>query len=282
MKLIAVLLLATVSSLAQTSPAVRTDMLVSTAWLAEHLSDPKVVVLHVGSKADYDSAHIPGARLATPQDFIKNDAPGVELPPAEELKKALEKLGVSDDSRIVIYAYDWQPQAARLWFTLDYLGHGNHAALLNGGIEQWIREKRQLSTDSPEIKAGELTVRPRPDVLASIEEVKKGMAALLDTRPLYRYRAGHIRGAAPLFWEKMLVSPEEPILRAPDDLRKLFTAAGAGPGTTVIPYCEVGYQSSFGYFVARYLGYDAHNYDGSFSEWRGMKKEPVVRGDARQ
>jgi thiosulfate/3-mercaptopyruvate sulfurtransferase len=99
---------------------------------------------------------------------------------------------------------------------------------------------------------------------------------------LTRYRAGHIAGAASLFWERFLVSAEEPVLKSPAELRAMLVSAGAQPGSIIVPYCEVGYQSSFGYFISRYLGYTARNYDGSFSEWRGQKKEAVVRGDSRR
>jgi 3-mercaptopyruvate sulfurtransferase SseA len=62
----------------------------------------------------------------------------------------------------------------------------------------------------------------------------------------------------------------------------MLVSAGAQPSSIIVPYCEVGYQSSFGYFISRYLGYTARNYDGSVSEWRGQKKEAVVRGDSRR
>lgn len=271
--------------LAQGQEAVNHTLLVSTDWVAQHGNDSKVVILHVAMNRDeYAAAHIPGARFFDMHAVATMQ--GAELPPVEEMKKAFEAAGVSDDTRVIIYAPGWQPQGARAWFALDYLGHGEHAALLNGGIEQWMKENRPLSTVAPEVKPGQLTVKLQPEALITFDEVKRlsagGDAVLLDTRPMSRYRAGHIPGAEPLFWEKTLVSQEEPVLKSPEELRKLFTAAGAAPGKLVVPYCEVGYQSSFGYFVARYLGYKSRNYDGSFSEWHGQKKEAVVRGDARR
>jgi thiosulfate/3-mercaptopyruvate sulfurtransferase len=262
-------------------------MLVSTAWLAQHAQDPKVVVLHVGmDKDDYAAGHIPGARFFDMHAVATMGAPGAELPPPAEIKQAFEAAGVSDDTRIVIYAPDWQPQAARVWFALDYIGHGDHAALLDGGLGQWLKEQRPLVSAVPAVKPGTLTLKVAPEKVITFEEVKRlsasGGAVLLDTRPLSRYRVGHIAGAAPIFWERFLVSAENPVLKPPDELRALLAAAGAQPGSTIVPYCEVGYQSSFGYFVARYLGYSARNYDGSISEWRGQKKEALVHGDARR
>jgi thiosulfate/3-mercaptopyruvate sulfurtransferase len=68
------------------------------------------------------------------------------------------------------------------------------------------------------------------------------------------------------------------MLKKPDDLRKMYAAAGAAPGRKIVSYCEVGLQASYTYFIARYLGYDAAMYDGSYSEW-STAKQASIRGD---
>jgi 3-mercaptopyruvate sulfurtransferase SseA len=68
------------------------------------------------------------------------------------------------------------------------------------------------------------------------------------------------------------------VLKSPEELRKLLANAGAASNKTNVAYCEVGLQASFTYFVLKYLGYDAYNYDGSFAEW-SKADEPIVRGD---
>jgi len=103
--------------------------------------------------------------------------------------------------------------------------------------------------------------------------------ALVDSRPLRRYRSGHLAGSAPMFWEMALQGPENPLLRSPHELRKLLAERGITPGKKIVSYCEVGWQASYTYFIAKYLGYDAAMYDGSYVEWNAAK-QPVVRGDA--
>ncbi|HZD94878.1 MAG TPA: rhodanese-like domain-containing protein [Candidatus Sulfotelmatobacter sp.] len=123
-------------------------MIVSAEWLAQHLKDPKVVVLHVAEKrSEYDSGHIPGARFLALEDFIAGE--DAELPVPEKLKETFEKLGVSDDSRVVVYTTSWYPMAGRAYYTLDYLGHGDHTALLDGGIIEWRAENRPLEKEPP-------------------------------------------------------------------------------------------------------------------------------------
>ena len=59
------------------------------------------------------------------------------------------------------------------------------------------------------------------------------------------------------------------------ELIELFRAAGAGPGSSAITYCQIGLRSSALYFAARYAGLDVANYVGSWSDWtaRGLPVE---------
>jgi thiosulfate/3-mercaptopyruvate sulfurtransferase len=268
----------------QAGAGMRSDMVVSTQWLADHLSDPKLVIVDVGMggmMSSFGKAHIPGAREMS-DDQIES-APGAELLPDDQLKTNLEALGIGDQSRVVIYSSHWYPMAARLLFTLDYLGFKN-AAMLDGGMETWISEKRPVTTDAPKITRGSLTIHPHPEIVARMADVQKFTAGadpqvvLLDARPMGRYKAGHLSGAVPFFWENNLVSKDHPVLKSADELRRMYAAAGVTPGKKIVSYCEVGQQASYAYFIARYLGYDAAMYDGSYSEWSAAKK-PVVRGE---
>jgi thiosulfate/3-mercaptopyruvate sulfurtransferase len=264
--------------------AVHPEMIVSAKWLSEHLTDPKVIVLHVGDKrSDYDSGHIPGARFLALRDFIEGE--DAELPANEKLKDTFEKLGVSDDSRVVIYTTAWYPMAGRAYYTLDYLGHGGQAALLDGGIDEWRTEKRPLSKDEPKVARGTFTSHVHPEARAMMEEVKKiseqptKTAILVDSRPEKRYTDGHIAGAVHVYWQETLVDPKNnPVFLPPEKLKALFASRGITPGEKVVAYCEIGLQASHDYFIAKYLGYDAAMFDGSIHQWSHMNNLPVVEG----
>jgi thiosulfate/3-mercaptopyruvate sulfurtransferase len=270
----------------KTSGAAKPELVVSTQWLADHLSDPHLVLVHIGhDESDYREAHIPGARYLAMDKFTDHNPPGTELLPPDQLKKNLEDIGIGDDSRVVYYAPDWDPMATRLFFTLDYLGHGDQAALLDGGLDQWMREKRPISTQVATVPRGTLTVHLHPEIVAKMEWMKTlvndrdSHVVIVDARPSRRYRQGHLAGAESLYWETALVSEKEPLLKPPQELRQLFATAGINGDKKVVSYCEVGLQASYTYFLARYLGFDAAMYDGSFSEWSSAK-QPVVRGDS--
>src|SRR5881392_1965327 len=82
----------------------RDKLVVSPAWLAQHLHDPDLVVLQVGLKETYDKGHIPGARFGDwMQLHTMSDQPGtlaLEMPPAAQLHDTLESFGISDSSKV--------------------------------------------------------------------------------------------------------------------------------------------------------------------------------------
>lgn len=288
-RLMAVALLVSVAVGAQQQPpAAHPEMLVSSEWLSQHLSDPNLVILHVAEKkSDFNRGHIPGARYLATDDFVEGDV--AELPSAEHLRAIFQKLGVSDNSRIVIYTTAWWPMAARAYYTLDYLGLGDQTSLLDGGIEHWTAEKRPVSQGQSSAVPGKLTLHVHEEVRANLADAKKASAAdsaktlLVDARPERRYTAGHLPGATRIYWQETLSDPkDDPVMIPPEKLRALFAARGIKPGQKLITYCEIGLQASHMYFVAKYLGYNAAMYDGSFHEWSMVNGLPLVKGDFRR
>jgi len=274
-----------VRSKTSSAPKLRPEMLVTTEWLADHLKDPDLVVLCVDSTPEfYAKGHIPGARqiklseIAVTRDGIPNELPGME-----ELRRTFAAAGIGNNSRVVLYGERSNLFAARAYFTLDYLGVAGHASLLDGGLEKWAAEHRPLSTETPSVKAASLIVSPRKEILIdttamrTLAAKKPGAMTLLDARPVKEFtgeqlsedvvKAGHIPGARSLYWMDMLVSRENPVLRPEAELRRMYTELNAMPDQPLVTYCRTGMQSSFDYFVAKYLGYEPSMYDASFYEW---------------
>lgn len=271
------------------------SLLVSTEGLAMRLNDPRVVVIHVGrDRASYDAGHIPGARFL-PLSSIVTERAGVpnELPEPEALERTFEALGVSDNSRVVLYGDLNGLLAARAFFTLDFLGKTD-AALLDGGLERWRSESREVSTDAPSVSPGALTVNLRRDIVVDADWVRARLGndstiVLVDARPPAEYtgetpgegvtRPGHIPGAHNIFWRTALVSEQDTRLRSPEVLHASYTLADAAFGDTIVAYCRTGVQASHAYYVARYLKRPVVMYDGSFIDWSRRGEEyPVEQG----
>ncbi len=273
-------------------------MLVQSDWLAQHLSDRNLVILHVGAdRSSYNAGHIPGARflalsdIAAPHNGIPN-----QLPPVNNLKAAFERLGVGDRSRVVIYGDMLGLLAARAYFTLDYLGQGNHAALLDGGLEMWSKEHDTVKTVPAEPAPTVLTIHPRPELVIELatlrETVPSGSTILIDARPPMDYagmgrsegvaRTGHIPGAINVFWAANLVSQQNPVFKPVSEIQARYAAAGVKPGTKVIVYCRSGIQAAHDYFTLKLAGFRPTLYAGSFIEWSSTFGTPIETGPGAQ
>jgi thiosulfate/3-mercaptopyruvate sulfurtransferase len=281
------LILLTLVVTSQAQKPAHPDMLVTSDWLAAHLKDPNVVVLHLTKeKKQYDGGHVPGARwISFDQLMVKKNGVSSELPPVEDLVKMFESLGVSNDSRVVVYSTNWPPLSTRIYFTLDYLGLGDHAAVLDGGLEKWKAEKRAVSTEEAKItEPGKIVPHVRPEIVATLDDMKAASApnaapVIVDSRPEKRYLEGHVPGAVHLYWEKNTQGDEGYTFLPASTEAQNYAAIGATSGKKLITYCEIGWQASHDYFTAKYLGYDVKMYDGSYQEWNEIKRLPVVVGE---
>ena len=213
----------------------------------------------------------------------------MQLPPAAQLKAAFEKIGVTDNSRVVIYfSRNRVTAASRVYWTLDYLGLADRTSFLDGGLNAWKAENRQVSTEAQPAKPGTITPRVREEVVAQADWVNASLnkpgIVILDARTPEFYegkemgshagRLGHIAGARNLPFTT-LMDEETLKFRDAPALQELFRAAGVKPGDTVVTYCHIGMQASLLYFAARSLGYNARMFDGSFEEWSNRKDLPV-------
>jgi thiosulfate/3-mercaptopyruvate sulfurtransferase len=269
---------------------VRSSMIVTTDWLAKHLNDKSLVLLHVGEKKEYDAAHIPGAQFIQMSDISTPRGEGLilELPSVDQLKATFEKFGVSDNSRIVIYfGKDWVTPTTRVYFTLDYLGLGDRASILDGGLPAWVAEKRPVTTEVMAARHGKFAPRPNRELVVDANWVKANLSkpgvAIVDARDSKFFtgaekgmmpRAGHIPSAKSIPFGSVTQDVNLKF-ESPDVLRKIFADAGVKQSDSVATYCHIGQQASLLYFVARYLGYDAHLYDGSFQDWSNRPELPV-------
>ncbi len=282
---------AVIPAAALQNPEAPASLVVTADWLAQHLQDPDLVLLHVGEPQEYEAAHIPGAQYLQRQAIStpSGSFPVLELPPVEQLQDAFEKLGIGDDSRIVVYfGKDWVTPAARVILTLDYLGLGRRTSLLDGGMPAWLSAGKGTTKEQTQKTRGHLRPRRRDDIVVDAPWVRARLqdpsVALVDARAKEFYkgesagmasRAGHIPGAVNIPFSATV---EESLkLKDRAALEALFALSGVRPGQTVVTYCHIGQQASLLYLVARSLGYEARMYDGSFTEWASKPSYPVEK-----
>ncbi len=273
----------------------RSSLVVDTTWLAEHIDDADLVILHVGEADEYAAGHIAGARLVSLDDISVSEHTEVglmlEMPDAEDLRYRLQMLGISDDSQIVVYyGNDWVSPATRVMFTLQHAGLGGRTRLLDGGMPAWVRSGGALNQDTSAKRRGKLSLLDMQDLVVDATFVNAHLAspgfAIVDGRAAVYYdgveiggahgqvdKTGHIQGARSIPFTE--IADEQLLLRSQDELRALFTQAGVKPGDTAVGYCHIGQQATAMLFAARLLGHPVKLYDGSFQDWSRGERNPV-------
>jgi thiosulfate/3-mercaptopyruvate sulfurtransferase len=275
---------------AQSARPTRADLTVSSAWLADHLRDPDLVLLHVGDKTEYEKTHIPGARFVSLRDISVSSEDRekglvLEVPSADSLRTQLAALGISDNSRIIVYyGNDWVSPSTRVMFTLDVAGLGGRSALLDGGMNDWKLENRPITAEVPAPRKGQLSALKLRPLVVDAPFVQSHVNApgyrVLDGRAAVFYdgvegspRKGHIPGAKSLPFTE--TTDDKLHLKPAGELMVLFAKAGVTPGDTVVAYCHIGQQATAVLFAARTLGHPVLLYDGSFQDWGRRTELPV-------
>jgi thiosulfate/3-mercaptopyruvate sulfurtransferase len=275
---------------------VKSDALVETDWLVEHLDDPGIRIIEVDEDTTaYEKGHIKNA-VAWNWFEDLHAQPRRDYVDQEGLSKLLQQAGVGPDTTVVLYGGNNNWFAAYAYWLLTYLGFDN-VKLLNGGRKKWELEGRELVTDTPSPKATDLKVKGkvRDNLRAFRDEVlaKLGKSQFVDVRSPEEYRGelmapahlpqeqaqvpGHVPGAANVPWSK--AANEDGTFKSADELTSLYQGAGITGDKQVIAYCRIGERSAHTWFVLHELlgRSDVQNYDGSWTEYGSLVGVPVER-----
>ena len=263
-------------------------ILVSTQWLDDRRSDADLVILHSGSEALFDSIHIPGARLIIPANFTVNTSVRRnELPPADSIAELLRRVGVNENSRIILYYENTRliSRTARVFLTLDYLGLGGRTFVLDGGLPAWTGEGRETTHIASDFSYGTLAALEPGEVVIQADALEKQRwspeVVVLDTRSEEEYygtpgtpespvEGGHIEGAYFFPYQSILQEKHNYLFKSDAALKELFLDAEMDPGKVSIVYCGSGIRASVTYLAAKHLGYPVLLYDGSYEEWKKL------------
>ncbi|MBL9063680.1 3-mercaptopyruvate sulfurtransferase [Tabrizicola sp.] len=264
--------------------------LVSTDWLAKHLRDPDLRVLDASwylpaqnrdAKAEYDAAHIPGARFFDIDEISdqRSSLPHM-APPPEKFISRMRAMGVGDGHQVVVYDGSGIFSAARVWWTFRLMGKTD-VAVLDGGFPKWQAEGREIEDMPPVIRDRHMTVSRQNQLVKDVTQVahaaKLGEAEILDARAAARFRgeapepraglrSGHIPGAKNVPFGDVL-NPDG-TMKSSAALKAVFEAAGVDLKKPAITSCGSGVTAAVLSLALERIGHRNHAlYDGSWAEW---------------
>ena len=240
--------------------------------------------------ARFHEGHIPGALFL---DLIRDASDtstglGFSLPPVAQLEALFARLGISNDTEVVLYSSGHVMWATRAWWLFHYCGH-RHARVLDGGLRAWRAGGHPLSSDVASYPEGDFRAVPNAALFADRSAV---LAAIGDTGVCtvnalspevyagegeFSYgRKGHIAGSINLHYDDLLLDGR---FRDAEALRESLGAKGLLSAQRVITYCGGGISATIDAFACLLCGKEeVAVYDGSMAEWVRDESLPMETG----
>lgn len=267
--------------------------LVSTQWLYENLKVEKLIIFDATMKKVTDSndpstsVQIPNARFFDIKNVFSNtnDPFPNAVPSEEQFTTEVQKLGVNNDSFIVVYDDKGIYSCARVWWLFKAFGF-NNIAVLDGGLPEWI--STGFPTEEKQIKPidkGNLIGKYQPEFFQFFDDIlqlsSNENCLILDARGSDRFyglveepreglRSGHIPNSKNLPYSTLFNGN---LMKSKEELQQVFSDLITNQNLLVFS-CGSGITACIIALAATIADYDNLSvYDGSWTEYGSLTKK---------
>lgn len=222
--------------------------------LSDMNGDSKYLIIYTDNiKSDSyikGSVFLPSGNLIDGSVLLKSIA---------DLADLLGAAGISEDDSLVVYGcWDCGNPTFVLW-ALTYLGQGN-VLILEGTMEDWVSAGIPME-EMPGVRSPVIyTPNPKPELLASNEDVMADGVMLVDARSAEDFEAEHIDGAINIEHQLLI---DDGFFVDDGTLAELFKDLRSDG--KVIVYSERGGKASVVWCALEKMGYSASLY--SWEDW---------------
>lgn len=216
------------------------DLLVSSDWLKENINDPDLKIIDLRNNLKYRLGHIEGAVNLNIESTIdkRKKVKGI-VATEEKIEEILGDMGISNDSKVIIYDQELTAIAGRVFWILEYYGH-DKVSVLDGGLAKWKKDGNELTRKTPKIEEATFNAKPDPSRIATSEQVKEWLGdedkVFVDTRPLSEYSEGHLKGSIQKDWIELLTDDDPPLMKKASELESTLKDFGITKDKDIVLY----------------------------------------------
>lgn len=269
---------------------------VSRQWLRDNLSRDNLVILDTRAELadpkygleEYKKSHIKGAQFVSLEETLTGelDIHGGRhpMPDMQVFIEDMKKLGVNDESTIVIYDNGELAMAGRLWYLFKYIGKEN-VYILEGGFKEWKDNNLEIVAEIKKIEeSGRLSINTNKSIIVDMEEVRQAIKsdkiAIVDARAYERYAgevepldrvAGHIPKAINFPWMDLV---EDGKLIDIEKIKKRFKTLNNYD--TIITHCGSGITGTVNFLAMDEIGLNPKLYAGGYSDWISYSENKII------
>ena len=206
----------------------------------------------------------------------------------ENYQQIFSKLGVKEDSEVLVYGFTMPDQGfgdeGRILYTFNYAGFDN-VKIIDGGFKQveslGFNKKYNPSEDRIDVSdvvrvEGENNSNAIfTDELLTL--VGNENVQIIDTRLEVEYngrviygenKAGHIPTAISIPFNSLV--DKDGFIKSREELEKYFEDKGLDKNKLQITYCTTGVRASYVAVILTELGYKVRNYEPSFARYANV------------